>query len=133
MAKKVLVIDNDPDILDIVQEILSYSGFQVDTYPGTDNIVQLVLQCKPDLLIMDFLLDGKNGGELCRLIKESPLTSRLPVILYSAYPKVLQTQDQYGCDAFIAKPFDLTDLTAKVTELIESKLETPLSEDFITG
>jgi DNA-binding response OmpR family regulator len=122
MSKKVLVIDNDPDILDVVQEILTYSGFQVDAYPGTDDIMKLVSQCQPDILIMDFLLDETNGGELCRQIKESALTSRLPVILYSAYSKVLESIDRYGCDAFIAKPFDLTELIAKVTELVNATL-----------
>jgi DNA-binding response OmpR family regulator len=118
MSKKVLVLDNDPQILDVMNEILTYEGFSVDVFEGADDILSLVEQCKPDLLIIDYILNGINGGEHCRRIKNYTRTCNLPVIIFSAYPKVLQSLGFYGCDAFIPKPFDLTDLVQKVTELV---------------
>ena len=118
MLKKVLVLDNDPRILDVMQEALSYEGFKVDTYEGTDDILNLVSECKPDLIIVDYILNGINGGEHCRRVKNCTTTSHLPVIIFSAYPKVLQSLGYYGCNAFIAKPVDLSVLIDKVTQLV---------------
>jgi DNA-binding response OmpR family regulator len=118
MLKKVLVLDNDPRILDVMQEALNYEGFEVDTFDGTDDILKLVDNHKPDLLIIDYILNGVNGGELCRKVKDCKVTANLPVIIFSAYPKVFQSLGFYGCNAFIPKPFDLSELIDKVTELV---------------
>lgn len=118
MLKKVLVLDNDPRILEVMQEALTYEGFEVNTFEGTEDILSLVTQYKPDLLIIDYILDGINGGELCRKVKNCLVTSSLPVIIFSAYPKVVQLLTYSGCDAFIAKPFNLIDIVDKVAELI---------------
>ncbi len=126
MLKKVLVLDNDPDILEVMDEILSYEGFKVATFVGTDDILTLIKQQKPDLLIIDYLLYGLNGGVLCRIIKDSLPTCNLPVILFSAYPKVLQTFDHFGCNAFLSKPFDLSTLINLVTELITAQPTIPV-------
>lgn len=125
MTKKVLVLDDDTGILEVMQEVLSYAGFQVDAFSDTEDIQQLISVLQPDLLIMDYRLNGKNGGTLCTLVKENPSTAHLPVILYSAYPGVLQAAGQFGCDAFIAKPFDLAELITKVTELTSFVPEAP--------
>lgn len=117
MLKRVLVLDNDPSILDVMQEALNYEGFDVDTFGGTDNILQLIDHHKPDLLILDYILNGINGGELCRQVKNNSITKDMPVIIFSAYPKVLQSLGFYGCNAFLPKPFDLSDLIDKITEL----------------
>ncbi|MVN22371.1 response regulator [Mucilaginibacter arboris] len=120
MLKKVLVLDNDPRILEVMEEVLRYEGFEVKTFEGTDDILPLVKQHKPDLLIIDYILDGVNGGEHCRRVKNYPVTCKLPVIIISAYPKVFQSLGHYGCNAFIAKPFNLSVLMDKVNELISS-------------
>jgi DNA-binding response OmpR family regulator len=118
MSKKVLVLDNDPQILDVMNEVLTYEGFSVDTFEDTVDILTLVELCKPDLLIIDYILNGVNGGEHCRRVKNYTSTCNIPVIIFSAYPKVLHSLGFYGCDAFIPKPFNLTDLVKKVTELL---------------
>lgn len=127
MAKKVLVIDNDPDILDVVREVLDYVGFQVAACSGTKEIFNLIKEWQPDLLILDYRLDGKNGGDICRQLKSSALTSYIPVILYSTYPNVKNDADRFGCDAFIAKPFDLADLVTTVRSLIDAPSKSRLN------
>jgi two-component system response regulator VicR len=129
MLKRVLVMDNDPRILDVMQEALSYEGFAVDAYEGTEDILGLVEQCQPDLIILDYILNGINGGEHCRKLKNFFKTSHLPVIIFSAYPRVLQSLGYYGCNAFIAKPFDLNFLIDKVTELTANIPKTRISTE----
>lgn len=108
--KKILVVDDDNDILEVMQEALRYEGYEVSGLQRTDNIFPDIIQYQPDLVILDYLLAGVNGGELCHQIKINRHTEKIPVILMSAYPKVLQSLGDYGCNVFIPKPFDLSNL-----------------------
>jgi CheY-like chemotaxis protein len=116
--KKVMIIDNDLDVLDVMQEVLIYEGFSVTAYQRTDNILSVVEQEKPDVILIDYILEGINGGEICHQMKVNPATSELPVIIISAYPKVILSLGTYGCDKFIAKPFDLEELVSSIKHLL---------------
>jgi DNA-binding response OmpR family regulator len=65
------------------------------------------------------LLAGINGGELCGCIKRDYNVDNLPVIMMSAYPKVIASLGYYGCDDFLPKPFNLSDLLIKINHLIK--------------
>lgn len=123
MLKRVLVLDNDPVILDVMDEALRYEGFEVNVFEETEDIISLISKCKPDLLIIDYILKGINGGELCKKIKNTLSTCHLPVIIFSAYPKALQL---LGCgyNAFLAKPFDLSAMIDMVKDLAEGNSKT---------
>jgi len=116
--KKIMIIDNDNDVLDIMQEALTYEGFEVAVASKVENITSVLEQEKPDVILIDYILDGINGGEICHQIKANPATCCLPVVIISAYPKVLLSLGTYGCDKFIAKPFDLNNLTSSINELL---------------
>jgi len=118
IMKKVLVLDNDEGVLDVMQEALNYEGFQVRIIGETDNIFSVIDSFEPDLIILDYILSGVNGGEICHQIKANPKTTDLPVIIMSAYPRVIGSLGYYGCDDFIAKPFDLDDLVDRIKNLI---------------
>ncbi|MGN6637713.1 MAG: response regulator, partial [Mucilaginibacter sp.] len=79
--KKVLLLDNDLDVLDIMQEVLSYEGFDVKCIERTDNIFPEIENYSPDVVVLDYLLGETNGGEICHQIKVNKNTSGLPVIL----------------------------------------------------
>jgi CheY-like chemotaxis protein len=113
--KRILVLDDDPAILNIVEEILGYEGYDVQTYAHTENIFECIDNYQPNLVLLDYILNGINGGELCAQIKKNPLTSHLPVIIMSAYSRVLLSLGNYGCDEFIAKPFDLNDFIYRIS------------------
>lgn len=119
--KRILVLDNDPAILDIMEEILGYEGYDVQTYADTENIFNCIDNFNPDLVLLDYILNGINGGELCAQIKQNPLTNHLPVIIMSAYSRVLLSLGNYGCDDFIAKPFDLDDFISRVSRCTYSQ------------
>ena len=118
MAKRILVLDDNQDILDIVHETLTYEDFEVKSTSTSDTVIPLVEEFAPDLVILDYRVAGVNGGELCKQIKSHPNFSSTPVIIFSAYINHNDELFRYGCDAIINKPFDLTELVEKVNSLI---------------
>ncbi len=108
MQTRILVIDNDQDILDAVQIALEAQNYSVRSSAYVDDIFQLVEESQPDLIIIDYLLYGINGGELCHMIKSDQRTAHIPVIIFSGYPRVIQSLGTYESDAFISKPFELS-------------------------
>jgi DNA-binding response OmpR family regulator len=118
MAKRILILDDNEDILEIVQETLTYEEFEVQSTSRSDAVIPLVEKFIPDLVILDYRVAGLNGGELCRQIKAHPNFSNTPVIIFSAYINHNDELFSYGCDAIINKPFDLTELIEKVNSLI---------------
>lgn len=118
MQKRILVIDNDQDILEAIDAALSMENYCVETSPIVEDIFQMIQDKNPDLILIDYLLYGINGGELCHMIKSEPSTSHLPVIIFSGYPRVIQSLGTYQCDAFISKPFDLDNFVAVIKECL---------------
>ena len=124
MQKRILVIDNDQDLLEAVETALISENFEVVTRLYVEDIISLVREVKPDLILIDYLLYGINGGELCHLIKSLPETSHLPVILFSGYPRIIQSLGTYECDAFISKPFELQDLIDTINSCLQGNIRT---------
>lgn len=119
MAKRILIIDDNQDILDIVQETLAYENFEVMAKSDSSDYIAVVNEFKPDLIILDYRLGNINGGEICRQIKAIPSHSTLPIIIFSAYVNHSNDLFAYGCDAIIDKPFDLVELIDKVNNLVD--------------
>jgi DNA-binding response OmpR family regulator len=128
MMKRILFLDNDEGVLDVMQEVLNYEGFHVKIIEETENIFPLIDGFKPDLVILDYILSGMNGGEICHQIKTNPKTTKLPVMLISAYPGVIKSLGYYGCDDFVSKPFDLEDIVGRVRNLINKQMDKSLHE-----
>jgi len=120
--KKVLLIDNDQQVLDMMGEALLYAGFDVKTILTADDIFPDIEEFKPDAVIIDCILTGINGGEICHQIKVDEKTGGLPVALVSAYPQLKKSLGDYGCDDFIPKPFDLEDFIGRVKKLTEGQM-----------
>ncbi|MDR6943178.1 response regulator [Mucilaginibacter pocheonensis] len=115
MKKRILLIDDDDALLEVLNEALSYEGYAVKCVQNTNGVFTEIQEFKPDIIVTDYLLNGINGGELCHQIKQNLLTNHLPVLILSAYPKMNNTLEYYGCDAFIPKPFDLFDFMTKLS------------------
>jgi len=108
--KKVLLIDDDLDLLEVLAAGLAFFGFEVNTSSYTTDIHSLATKYQPDIVIIDYIMKDINGGEMCSALKKKEATKNLPVIILSAYDKVINSLGNYGCNAFISKPFDLQDL-----------------------
>lgn len=118
MAKQILIIEDDEDILQVLETVLGYHDFTVKGLNRTDDILQSIEDYKPDLVLTDYLLYGTNGGKICQQIKSNKDTCHIPVILISAYPELASSLGNFGFDAFITKPFDINVLVRKIDELL---------------
>lgn len=110
VAKNILIIENDEKLVEILSEFFSEYEYNLKFVPQAHDIRPLVKEFKADLVLLDFLLPGLNGGELCLQIKRSEELKNIPVIIYSSFPKVMLSLGDYGCNAFVPKPFNLEDL-----------------------
>jgi len=117
---RILIIEDDLAISELLDMYFKMNGYYCRIENNATDILGLIDECKPDLVIVDYLLPGVNGGELCAQIKRSLQWSHIPVVIFSAYPKVMLSLGTYGCDAFVAKPFDLEELKAEVEALLVS-------------
>jgi DNA-binding response OmpR family regulator len=122
MSKKILIVEDDHDILNLIKELLEDDGFEVTALDYTGSITNSINRYQPELVILDFLLPGVNGGELCHEIKSQPLTAYLPVIMLSGFPRVLESLGNYGADLFIAKPFGINELLSAVHSCFNNNL-----------
>lgn len=118
MEKRILIVENDLEMEDIFKEIFSDSGEEVFFYEETDDILELVEKHRPTIVILDYNLNGLNGGELCKLIKGSRKHKNIPVLLLSAFPKFIYSNENVGNNAFLEKPFDVDELKTVVEHII---------------
>ncbi len=114
MQKKILVVDDEPDILEFLQVILEEEGYSVVITDKGDYVEKLHDGDLPTLILLDVLLSGKDGREIVKHLKHQEETKHIPVIMFSANPSAEATARAYGADDFIAKPFDIDVLLAKI-------------------
>ena len=117
-AKKILVVDDDPDILDALRFLLEDAGYEVKTTEKGEYAENLrdTNGGLPDVIILDVLLSGKDGRLICQKLKNQEDTKRIPIIMISAHPNAKQSVSAVGADDFIAKPFDMDELLAKIAK-----------------
>ncbi len=118
MENRILVLDDDPGILEAIDLSLTYCGFQVRPMLSGDNVFRMIDDFEPNLIILDYLLSGKNGGEICQDLKSDPLKKDIPVIMLSAHPEAAIKNSEFGCDSFLTKPFDLNILINEIQTFI---------------
>jgi len=120
LVKKILVLDDNQDILDMVEAVLNYENYEVECISDGSNFIAYAESVRPDLVLLDFRLSGKSGDELCRQIKSHPNLSHIPVVIFSAYLFNDADLKKLSCDAVIAKPFDINELVDKLTSLLQA-------------
>lgn len=112
--KKILVVDDDPDILLFLQVILEEEGYIVVTTDKGEYLEKLNNGSLPHLVLLDVLLSGKDGRDIVKHLKSQEKTKHIPVIMFSAHPSAEATSLKAGADAFVAKPFDIEMLLQKI-------------------
>lgn len=116
MRKQILIVDDDPDILQAIKYTLEDEGYKIEVSKKGDEAENLVARVKnlPKLIILDALLSGKDGWEICRKLKAEKKLKNIPVIMISAHPNAGKFAKEAGADDFIAKPFHIETLIDKV-------------------
>lgn len=111
---RILVVDDDIDILSVMEVLFSMKGFDVEVTAKGENTFPKINSFKPDLILLDVLISGYDGRTICRQLKDDENTRHIPVIMFSAHPGAAAAISDYGADDFIAKPFDVAHLMKKV-------------------
>ena len=111
---KILIIDDDADIGNILKTILEYKGYTVLLLKSAVNCLDYLRSNRVGLIIMDLLISGVYGVDVCKELKDDPLLSSIPVIMMSAHPDAKRICMEAGTNDFIAKPFDMAELLGKV-------------------
>ncbi len=116
MNAKILVVEDEPDIMRILVHALTGAGFQVvQAYGGEDAIRKVKLQ-KPDLVLTDLAMPKVSGVEVIEIIKTDPDTKHIPVVAVTAHvwDGLAQSAGQVGCDGYISKPFSTKQVLQEV-------------------
>lgn len=116
---KILVVDDDADILSVMEILLTMKGFQVEVTAKGENTFPKIETFKPDIILLDVLISGQDGRIICRKLKSTKETMHIPIIMFSAHPGAAATIAEYGADDFIAKPFDVGNLVQKLKHQLE--------------
>ena len=115
---RILVLDDDPDIGTMIKMMLEYKGYSVTVSDRADHAEEVLRNNSIDLIIMDMLLSGVNGTDICAELKENSSTAHIPVMMISAHPNAKEICLQAGADEFISKPFDMQDILSKISKLV---------------
>ncbi|MEP7377082.1 MAG: response regulator [Chitinophagaceae bacterium] len=113
---KILVVDDDMDILTLMEMTLSMNNYSVKAIARWEEIYESIDQFNPDLIILDVSLGGADGREICKNIKRSDRMQRIPVVLFSANAEMGRHVSECGAQAFIAKPYTLAALLQTIRE-----------------
>jgi DNA-binding response OmpR family regulator len=116
---KILVLDDDPDISMMLKLMLEYKGYTVFTAERPEETRVILQNNQIDVLIMDMLLSGVNGTDICAELKQNGATSQLPIMMISAHPNAKEMCLGAGADDFIPKPFDMQEILSRISMLIK--------------
>ncbi|MBA3053243.1 MAG: response regulator [Candidatus Omnitrophota bacterium] len=118
--KKIFVIDDDPHIVELLQVGLENAGYTVLSDSDGSSAVAGVKTKKPDLIILDLMLPGMNGYDICACLKEKEDTALIPIIILSAKdtPPDKITALKLGADEYVTKPFDIDEMVTRVNTLL---------------
>jgi DNA-binding response OmpR family regulator len=107
---KVLVVDDDLDILTLVKTILTVNKFVPETLSRWEPIYSVIETFKPNLILIDISLSGADGTEICKVLKQNPETMAIPVILFSANVEMAKRALDCGAQDYLSKPFSIKEL-----------------------
>ena len=116
VKKRILVIDDEPHIVKLVHLCLGTKKYDVHSVYSGKEALQLIKQTTPDLVVLDIMMPGINGYEICQALRENSSTKRVPIIILSAKS---QMEDKLhaidvGADDYICKPFDPAELARRI-------------------
>lgn len=125
--KKILVVDDEPDIVELVTYNLKKEGFEVTSATDGEEALIKIRKGKFNLIVLDLMLPGMQGMELCRVLRNDPGTENLPIIMLTAkgeeVDRILGLE--IGADDYISKPFSPRELVARVKAVLRRVSEKP--------
>jgi two-component system alkaline phosphatase synthesis response regulator PhoP len=135
MEKKILVIEDDPATLRLVDYSLRHAGYQVITSSNGLEGVRKALGESPDLVILDVMLPGMDGFEICNRLKSEPNTAQLPILMFSAKAQEIDkdTGIKVGADEYLTKPAAPSEIVSRVEKLLAKKKDAAPTQEKVSG
>ncbi len=120
MAKKILIVDDEPNILLSLEFLMRREGHAVITASDGQQALDKLSEDRPDLMILDVMMPRKNGFEVCGEVRADPTFASMPILMLSAKGREAEMKKglSLGANAYITKPFSTHDLVEKVNELL---------------
>ncbi|MBI3332663.1 MAG: response regulator [Candidatus Omnitrophica bacterium] len=118
--KRILFVDDEPDLIHLVSMRLQAAGYEVDTASDGQAALDYVKKGKPDLIILDLMLPKLDGYKVCRLLKFDERYRGIPVLIFTARAEVqdIHLAMECGADGYLTKPFEVAALLGKLKELL---------------
>jgi len=131
--KHILVIDDEADLVELVIYNLKKEGFSVDSASDGETALKKVRKGTYDLLILDLMLPGIQGTELCRILRNDPKTSGIPIIMLTAKAEEVDkiVGLEIGADDYVTKPFSPRELIARVKAVMRRTKEKPVVDKIL--
>lgn len=118
-----IVVDDDPDVRNLIIRWLNRNGFSVEGVADGTEALDVVRVLRPAAVVLDWVMPGVEGHELCRLLKEDPETERIPIVMLTARDKESDVRAAFerGADEYLTKPFDMEELHHLLSAVIASR------------
>ncbi len=128
MTRTIAVLDDEEDILKLIQTHLSRAGFRVETFSRPESFLKYIENKQPDLILLDLMLPGTDGLEICRYLKSRPEKSSIPIIMLTARSQEADRVAglEMGADDYVTKPFSWRELEARIKAVLRRQ-EKPLT------
>jgi DNA-binding response OmpR family regulator len=120
MDNKILIVEDDEGIMDVLKIILRRAGYETISFSNGEVLMQDEFE-NPNLFLLDKQLSGDDGLDICRHLKENNDTKNIPVIMISANPQIGPLSIEAGADDYIEKPFNIELLLTTIKNHIEKK------------
>jgi len=138
MSRTIAILDEEEDILKLVQTNLSRAGYRVEGFSNPESFFRYLERHRPDLILLDLMLPGSDGLEICRWLKSQPERADIPIIMLTARSQEADrvTGLEMGADDYVTKPFSLRELEARIKAVLrrrEKSLTPETSEKKLAG
>ena len=132
---RVLVVEDDRDIAELVERYLQKAGFSIELLSSGRDALKAIAERTPDLLILDLMLPHVDGLEICRVVRSDPRTAATPIIMLTARADESEriVGLEIGADDYVAKPFSPNELVARVRALLRRTQRQPETRDISYG
>jgi len=123
MKQRILVVDDEPDLLELVRVNLAQAGFEVETASKGRGALESVRRSAPDLIVLDLMLPDIQGTDVCRELRTDPKFARLPIIMLTARADEVDrvVGFELGADDYVTKPFSPRELTLRVRAILRRR------------
>jgi DNA-binding response OmpR family regulator len=120
MAKKVLIADDEPNIVTSLEFLMAKSGYEVMVARNGEEALALVESFKPDLVLLDVMMPRHSGYDVCQKMRERPEWGHIKIVMLSAKGREAEVSKglSIGADAYVTKPFSNRELIARIGELL---------------